>query len=103
MKINKALLTYIGIDRSKPERKNNQFSVEITAEELNRIKNFPFPITFAGKIVRVGEKSKWKIGDTHYNFCNPFSDFHKYHWAGWTIQTCICEGTFHADTCPFKI
>lgn len=102
-KVNKALLTYIGMSHDKPERKNKQFTLEITGEELNRIKTFPYPQTFTGKIVAKGEKSKWQIDDTSHNFCNPFYDFHHYHYAGWKIQVCVCEGTFHHDFCPFRV
>ena len=101
--IKKALLTYVGINRKKPEQKNKQFSVEITGEELNRIKTFPFPTTYRGTVTRAGAKSTWKVGESCGNFCNPFADFYRFHHAGWIIETCICEGSFHDDNCPLRV
>ncbi len=103
MKINKALLTYTGINRDKAIPQNQQFSVEITAEELNRIKQFPFPQTFTGKVVKAGDKSKREIGHFATNWCNPFNDFYRFHNAGWKIDVCACEGSFHNEHCAFKI
>lgn len=103
IKVNKAFLTYVGIKRDKSIPKSEQFTVEITGDELTRIKTFPFPVTFAGKVVESGNKSKQEINKEANNFCNPFYYFHNYHHAGWKIVTCICEGSFHHDDCPMKV
>lgn len=103
MKINKALLTYIGIKPGKSIPPSEQFSVEITAEELTRIKTFPFPQCFTGKVVSANVRSKKVVGEVQPNFCNPFNDFYCYHNAGWKIETCICEGDFHNEHCAFYV
>lgn len=103
MKINKALLTYIGINRDKSIPKSEQFSVEITGDEFNRIKQFPFPFNFTGTVTRIGNKSPYGMGDFANNFCNPFHDFYRFHHAGWKIETCICETPFHGNDCPLRV
>ncbi len=73
---------FIGNIPGKLATKSEQFIIEIAQEELDRIRQFPYPKTMTATIVEPpsvrNNHSSWYVGDTVCGFVNPFFEMHNY-------------------------
>jgi hypothetical protein len=76
------LYKFIGNHPGDAATKNQEFYIEITDDEQKRISTFPYPKLMTATIVDPpspkNNSMKWKAGDVHNNFCNPYYEMHNY-------------------------
>lgn len=60
-------------EKNKLEKVNQRFTIEITRQEFNRIKQFPFPSTMTAKIL---DGKGWHTDGMIKQLVNPFKEFH---------------------------
>ena len=60
---------------------NKSFVVEISDEEWNKIKRFPYPKFMAGTVVESKNKHI-SVGEYKNNFCNPYYEMN---YTGWPV------------------
>jgi len=63
-------------------KKSEQFIIDIAQDELDRIRQYPYPKTMTATIVEPPSQrnnySYWCSGDVIANFVNPFFEMHNY-------------------------
>lgn len=60
---------------------NKSFVVEISDEEWNKIKQFPYPKFMSGTVVESKNKDIF-VGEYKTNFCNPYYEMN---YCGWPV------------------
>jgi len=73
---------FIGNIPGQLAKKSEQFVIEIAKEELDRIRQYPYPKTMTATIVEPPSQrnnhTSWYAGDVIANFVNPFFEMHNY-------------------------
>jgi len=61
-------------EKSKLEKINSRFTIEVSREEFKRIRQFPFPSLMTAKIL--DSKSTHHVSGEIKQLVNPFKEFH---------------------------
>lgn len=85
--MDKIQFKYIGGLPSQKTFNRNSFVIEVTPEEWEKMKTFPYPQYFAAEVVESKNKGRF-IGEYVKKFCNPYFEMHS---TGWPVFVRIWE------------